>query len=139
MGGEYAPNRVVTSFVGAFPHPDPEYLVYIVYDEPKPAEDTYGFATAGWNAARTVGAVVERDCTNARCETDNADKQKYARTLGERIAMMLCELVNRDQISGDAGVTISGLTADSRVVRAGDIFAAFPSVSTGGRDGRRIC
>lgn len=60
VGGEYAPNRVVTSFVGAFPHPDPEYLVYIVYDEPKPAEDTYGFATAGWNAARTVGAVVER-------------------------------------------------------------------------------
>lgn len=52
--------------------------------------------------------------------------------------MMLCELVNRDQISGDAGVTISGLTADSRVVRAGDIFAAFPSVSTGGRDGREF-
>lgn len=60
VNGQYARKRLVTSFAAAFPHRDPTYLVYIVYDEPKAAHDTYGFATAGWNAARTAGAVVER-------------------------------------------------------------------------------
>ncbi|PHR60417.1 MAG: penicillin-binding protein [Robiginitomaculum sp.] len=60
VNGEYAKKRLVTSFVAAFPHRDPTYLLFIVYDEPKAAYDTHGFATAGWNAARTAGAVVER-------------------------------------------------------------------------------
>lgn len=60
VGGEYAKRRLVTSFVAAFPHRDPKYLLFVVYDEPKAAFDTHGYATAGWNAARTAGAVVER-------------------------------------------------------------------------------
>ena len=32
----------------------------ITYDEPKAVEGTYGWATAGWNAAPTAGAVIER-------------------------------------------------------------------------------
>ena len=60
VGGQYDKKRLVTSFVAAFPHRDPTYLVFIVYDEPKAAHDTYGYATAGWNAARTAGSVVER-------------------------------------------------------------------------------
>ncbi len=60
IDGAYVTNRLVTSFSAAFPHRDPNYLVFIVYDEPKAAADTYGFAGAGWNAARTAGAVVER-------------------------------------------------------------------------------
>lgn len=60
VNGEYAKKRLVTSFVAAFPHRDPNYLVFIVYDEPKSAADTHGYATAGWNAARTAGRVVER-------------------------------------------------------------------------------
>jgi len=60
VNGEYALRTVITSFVAAFPHDDPSYLVYIMYDEPQAVEGTYGYATAGWNAAKTAGAVVER-------------------------------------------------------------------------------
>ncbi len=60
INGAYAKRRLVTSFVAAFPYRDPTYLVLIVYDEPKPASDTYGRASAGWNAARTAGSVIER-------------------------------------------------------------------------------
>jgi len=60
VNGKYALRTVVTSFVGAFPHDDPTYLTYIMYDEPQAVEGTYGYATAGWNAAKTSGKVIER-------------------------------------------------------------------------------
>jgi cell division protein FtsI (penicillin-binding protein 3) len=58
--GGYDQKRLVTSFVAAFPYEDPTYVVMITYDEPKAVEGTYGWATAGWNAAPTAGAVIER-------------------------------------------------------------------------------
>lgn len=58
--GGYHEKRLVTSFVAAFPHSDPRYIVFVVYDEPQAIQGTYGYATAGWNAAPTAGAVVER-------------------------------------------------------------------------------
>lgn len=60
VNGGYVHNTVVTSFVSAFPHRDPTYLLYVTYDEPKKAPETHGYATAGWNAARTSQAIVER-------------------------------------------------------------------------------
>ncbi len=60
IDGKYVKNRLLTSFVAAFPHKDPKYLVFIVYDEPKPTKDSFGYATAGWNATKTAGAVIER-------------------------------------------------------------------------------
>ncbi len=60
INGKYVKNRLVTSFVAAFPYADPQYLVFIVYDEPKAYEGSWGYATAGWNAALTARAVVER-------------------------------------------------------------------------------
>lgn len=58
--GGYDEKRLVTSYVAAFPYEDPTYVVMITYDEPKAVEGTYGYATAGWNAAPTAGAVIER-------------------------------------------------------------------------------
>ena len=58
--GGYDQKRLVTSFVAAFPYEDPTYVVMITYDEPKAVEGTHGWATAGWNAAPTAGAVIER-------------------------------------------------------------------------------
>ncbi len=82
VNGQYDKKRLVTSFVAAFPHSDPTYLVFIVYDEPKPAADTYGFASAGWNAARTAGSVVERiaPILGVRRTMDTPKKKLASRT-----------------------------------------------------------
>ena len=58
--GGYDRDRLVTSFVAAFPHSSPRYAMIVTLDEPQAIEGTYGYATAGWNAAPTAGAVIER-------------------------------------------------------------------------------
>ncbi|MGB6229361.1 MAG: penicillin-binding protein 2 [Litorimonas sp.] len=58
--GGYDRDRLVTSFIAAFPHSSPRYALLVTLDEPKPVEGTFGYATAGWNAAPTAGAVIER-------------------------------------------------------------------------------
>jgi len=52
----------------------------VTLDEPKAIEGTYGYATAGWNAAPTAGAVIRRIgpiLPGAR------DTSKYAQSVAE--------------------------------------------------------
>ena len=56
----YLKNSRTSSFLGLLPAVNPEYLVYIMFDEPKGTKESFGFATAGWTAAPTVGRVFER-------------------------------------------------------------------------------
>ncbi len=58
--GGYDRKRLLSSFVAVFPTDQPRYLVTVLIDEPKPAPDTYGYATGGWTAAPTVGRVIAR-------------------------------------------------------------------------------
>ena len=60
VNGRYAPNKLLNSFIGAFPMDEPKYLLLVMLDEPKPTPETYGFATAGWTAAPTAGKIIER-------------------------------------------------------------------------------
>ncbi|MBB4305467.1 cell division protein FtsI (penicillin-binding protein 3) [Rhodobium orientis] len=59
VNGRYVGNKRFNSFLSAFPIDDPQYVVLIVIDEPKPEEGQYS-ATAGLNAAPTVAAVIRR-------------------------------------------------------------------------------
>ncbi len=56
--GGYSETAGRTSFVAAFPIDAPRYVVLAMLDEPHGIKETYNFATAGWNAAPTVGSIV---------------------------------------------------------------------------------
>jgi cell division protein FtsI (penicillin-binding protein 3) len=58
--GRYARNKLISSFCGIFPIDDPQYLVFIMMDEPHGNKASAGFATGGWTAAPAVGKVIAR-------------------------------------------------------------------------------
>ena len=60
IGGRYSKSVVVTSFAGVFPMDEPRYAMVVMLDEPKGTAETFGFRTAGWNAAPIFGKVVSR-------------------------------------------------------------------------------
>ncbi|MEQ8306604.1 MAG: penicillin-binding protein 2 [Hoeflea sp.] len=59
VNGRYSSAVRFNAFLSAFPISDPQYVVLVVIDEPKPEEGKHS-ATAGLNAAPTVGAIVRR-------------------------------------------------------------------------------
>ena len=58
--GRYVPDKLLNSFIGAFPMDAPRYAIIVMLDEPKATPETYGFATSGWNAVPTAGKIIER-------------------------------------------------------------------------------
>lgn len=58
--GGYDEQRLVTSFVSGFPYHDPRYVLMVTFDEPKALPTDHGFATAGWNAAKTSKKIITR-------------------------------------------------------------------------------
>lgn len=60
INGVYVRNRLITSFISAFPASNPRYAMIVMFDEPQATKQTFGFATAGWNAAPVTGRVVAR-------------------------------------------------------------------------------
>jgi cell division protein FtsI (penicillin-binding protein 3) len=60
VGGRYSRDHRLTTFLGAFPMDDPKYVLLVLLDEPRATAETFGFATAGWNAVPTAGVIVSR-------------------------------------------------------------------------------
>ncbi len=58
--GGYSRDRVLASFLGAFPIDDPRYLVFVSLDEPKGDASTYHLRYGGWTAAPVVAAIIDR-------------------------------------------------------------------------------
>ena len=58
--GRYAHDKLLNSFIGAFPMDNPRYAIIVMLDEPKATPETFGFATSGWNAVPTAGRIIER-------------------------------------------------------------------------------
>jgi cell division protein FtsI (penicillin-binding protein 3) len=60
QNGRYAHHSLISSFCGVFPISDPQYLVFVMLDEPHGNKASAGFATGGWTAAPAVGRVIAR-------------------------------------------------------------------------------
>jgi cell division protein FtsI (penicillin-binding protein 3) len=60
IAGRYSKTKVFTTFMAIAPADKPKYLFVTLYDEPQGLPETYGFATAGWNAGPTTGKIIER-------------------------------------------------------------------------------
>jgi len=58
--GSYAHHLLISSFCGVFPINDPQYLVFIMLDEPHGNKESGGFATGGAVAAPAVGRVIAK-------------------------------------------------------------------------------
>lgn len=74
--GGYDRKRLISSFVGAFPMNDPEYVIMVMVDEPKGNAKSYGYATAGWVAAPVVSKVVTSMASILGLPADQYDEQK---------------------------------------------------------------
>ena len=59
VNGRYSSDKRFNAFLAAFPVNDPQYVVLVILDEPKPEKGGFG-ATAGLNAAPTVGNIIRR-------------------------------------------------------------------------------
>ena len=58
--GKYSRTKVLTSFVGVFPADKPEYVVFVMLDEPQATKAAQGLTVAGMNAAPTTGRIISR-------------------------------------------------------------------------------
>lgn len=61
-GRGYQKDKVMTNFVGVLGKNarEPAYIVYVMLEDPKRLKKTFGFNTAGWNAAPIGGRIIER-------------------------------------------------------------------------------
>ena len=52
-------NRNVTVFTGVFPVSAPQYIIFVLLDEPQGTQESGGWKTAAWNAVPTAGAILD--------------------------------------------------------------------------------
>jgi cell division protein FtsI (penicillin-binding protein 3) len=89
--GSDADRHRTTSLIGGFPANKPRYLMIVMLDDPKPAEGTYGYATAGWNVTPTAGKIIERIAPLLGVESDFEEEPQKTDDL-----MRLTSLSNED-------------------------------------------
>ena len=59
VNGRYSNSVRFNAFLATFPVDDPQYIVLVIIDEPKPEEGKHS-ATAGLNAAPMVNGIIRR-------------------------------------------------------------------------------
>jgi cell division protein FtsI (penicillin-binding protein 3) len=59
VNGRYSNNVRFNTFIAGFPANDPEYVVFVILDEPKPEKPGMA-ATSGLNTAPTAGNIIRR-------------------------------------------------------------------------------
>ena len=100
-GGGYSKDKKISSMAAAFPMPHPEYLMFVMLDEPKGTTDTHNYATSGWVAAPAIADItkavaategmlplyatpedeVDQLIVNAAAKAEQQRKQQYIRNV----------------------------------------------------------
>ena len=75
----YGDERLLSSFIGAFPIDNPRYLVLVTLDEPKGDEGTFNYAHGGWTAAPTVAKIIARSGPILGLEPASMDAERWFR------------------------------------------------------------
>mgnify|MGYP000153298541 CR=1 FL=1 len=91
VDGRYAKDQRFTNFLGGFPMNDPRYCVLIILDNPQPLPETYGYATAGWNAVPTGGKVIARIAPLLGVEPKFDDGDDMLDTMATRLEARVTE------------------------------------------------
>jgi cell division protein FtsI (penicillin-binding protein 3) len=60
VGGHYEEKKLLSSFIGAFPMNDPQYVILTLVDEPHGNKQSHGYATAGWTVAPATSRIIQR-------------------------------------------------------------------------------
>jgi cell division protein FtsI (penicillin-binding protein 3) len=137
--GGYSEHSLRTSFVAAFPVHAPRYVIVVVLDEPKGTKETHNFATAGWNAAPTVGTIIAKIAPMLgvfpATATDTfeplasmvasgayASKNDYARTRTASVPAMMMDELNTPVITA-AAETAPAPAPAAPAVQPGDAIA----------------
>jgi cell division protein FtsI (penicillin-binding protein 3) len=60
VGGHYEEKKLLSSFIGAFPMNDPQYVILTLVDEPHGNKESHGYATAGWTVAPATSRIIQR-------------------------------------------------------------------------------
>ena len=58
--GKYIAKHVNTTFLSAFPMSDPQYVLVVMFDDPKSTKETFGHTEAGWNAVPATGEIIAK-------------------------------------------------------------------------------
>ena len=132
--GSYAHHQLISSFCGVFPIDDPQFLVFLMLDEPHGNRESGGFATGGETAAPAVGRIIARD----RAASGSAAPGHLCR--GKSLTSSHWDHI-RARFWNNAAVAASvsqevkqfrGIAADSREVQPGFLFAALAGTRTSG-------
>lgn len=59
-GRGYSKDKVLASFLAAFPIDSPRYIVLVSFDEPKGDASTHGLRYGGWTAGPVAAAIIDR-------------------------------------------------------------------------------
>jgi cell division protein FtsI (penicillin-binding protein 3) len=58
--GHYEEKKLISSFIGAFPMNNPQYVMLTLVDEPHGNKQSHGYATAGWTVAPATSRIIQR-------------------------------------------------------------------------------
>ena len=84
--GGYAEDSRFNTFVAVFPFDDPQYVLTVTLDRPRPTAETRGFATAGYTAMPTAGEIMSQLAGVLDIERRDADPAAQASTVAALFA-----------------------------------------------------